>query len=672
MISRSWAIILGVVIVICCISLVLCLATGILIFVANQALSGNQPWSVAITMSAGLKTPAVPTLTPPVIISSDTAGSLTTLQTLENAVIPENDLRDLAMRLQGIDNIPETVGAEGTLRQVGEIDQFWVTNTDTNKTIRINAVLRYVAEHVYFWVEEGVKYNEHDMVMLIDEFDQKIYERNREFFGSEWKPGIDNDPRLYILYAKGGGSVGGYFSSMDSVHPLVHKYSNAHELFFLSAEYVDLRDESAYGTLAHEFQHMIHWYRDRNEESWVNEGFSMLSEFINGYDVGYTDDAYMEQPDIQLTYWPSGYESYPHYGAAFLFMKYFLDRFGEDATKALVADPDNGLKSVDNVIHDQTMGNSKSGKSYLAEDLFVDWTITNLLNDARVADGRYAYRDFPKVPKTSVNDQVSCSEGVQNFSVHQFGVDYIDLKCNNKKAKFIFEGSNLVGVLPSDPHSGRFAFWSNRGDESDMTLTREFDFSSINGPVTLRYWAWYDIEKDYDYLYVLASEDGVHWRSLETPSGTGEDPTGNNYGFAYNGKSEGWIEEVVDLSEYSGKKIQIRFEYVTDAAVNGEGFLIDDIAIPEIGYSSDFEMDDGGWVSAGFVRIENTLPQKYAITIIAEGKITRVQSFQVMNGDQLEIPIDFEANNKITALVSGITRYTNQSAGYRLRLSEDN
>ena len=42
----------------------------------------------------------------------------------------------------------------------------------------------------------------------------------------------------------------------------------------------------------------------------------------------------------------------------------------------------------------------------------------------------------------------------------------------------------------------------------------------------------------------------------------------------------------------------MRFEYVTDAAVNGEGLLLDDVSMPQINYSSDFESDDGGWEAA--------------------------------------------------------------------------
>jgi hypothetical protein len=43
--------------------------------------------------------------------------------------------------------------------------------------------------------------------------------------------------------------------------------------------------------------------------------------------------------------------------------------------------------------------------------------------------------------------------------------------------------------------------------------------------------------------------------------------------------------------------VQLRFEYITDAAVNGEGLLLDDIRMPEIGYQTDFEA--GRWRLGG-------------------------------------------------------------------------
>ena len=122
---------------------------------------------------------------------------------------------------------------------------------------------------------------------LADDFEHNTYPTVREFFGSEWSPGIDSDPHLYILLARGlGNSIAGYFSSADEMHPLAHEYSNAHEMFFLSGDNVDLDEVFTYGVLAHEFQHMIHWNGDRNETTWMNEGFFEVAALLTGYYEG--------------------------------------------------------------------------------------------------------------------------------------------------------------------------------------------------------------------------------------------------------------------------------------------------------------------------------------------------------------------------------------------------
>ena len=59
------------------------------------------------------------------------------------------------------------------------------------------------------------------------------------------------------------------------------------------------------------------------------------------------------------------------------------------------------------------------------------------------------------------------------------------------------------------------------------------------------------------------------------------------------------LTESVDLSKYAGKVVTLSFEYVTDGAVTGEGLILDDMQIPEIGYNTDFEVDSGGWDDTG-------------------------------------------------------------------------
>jgi len=182
--------------------------------------------------------------------------------------------------------------------------------------------------------------------------------------------------------------------------------------------------------------------------------------------------------------------------------------------------------------------------------------------------------------------------------------------------------------MDTQAHSGKYLWWSNRGDDSDMTLTREFDLTGVQ-KATLEYWCWYDIEEDWDYAYVEVSPDGGKtWEILTTPSGTPENPNGNSFGWGYTGQSDGgskaeWIQETVDLTPYAGKRVLVRFEYITDDAVNRPGFALDDVSVPEIGYFSDFEADGGGWEAAGFARHANVLPQRWLVQLVLFGPQTR-------------------------------------------------
>jgi immune inhibitor A len=589
-----------------------------------------------------------------------------TLETLQNTIVPINDPRDLACRLQANCDVPEVMATSAVTRVVGDKDNFWVTNLDNLENVQITATLRYITPHVYFWVQDGVEVDEDEVAALGEEFENKIYPTTREFFGSEWSPGIDGDEHIYILYSRGlGFSVAGYFSSSDSTHPLIQEYSNGHEMFLFNADNTSI-DESSYGVLAHEFQHMIHWNLDLNETSWLNEGSSELAAFLNGYDPGGFDWLYIQNPDLQLNDWPNDGNTGPHYGAGFLFMNYFLNRFGDEATQLLVKDEANGLESVDDVLIEINAIDSLTGQPIDADAFFMDWVVTNFLLDPSIADGRYHYANYAGAHQARATETIyTCPQEALQRTVHQYAADYIAIECSGDFT-LSFSGSTITGLLPADPYSGDYAFWSNKGDLSNMTLTREFDFTNVSAPIELSFRTWYDIELDWDYVYVEVSENGETWEILTTPSGTGTDPSGNSYGWGYTGYTD-WKEETIDLSAYAGKKVFVRFEYITDAAVNGEGFMIDDVEVTAINYTSDFEADDGGWVADGFVRIQNVLPQRFGLALIltSDSSVTMIP----LNPDQTaEIPLSLKSGDKAYLVVSGLTRFTREEASYQIEI----
>lgn len=596
-----------------------------------------------------------------------------TLKLLQGIIVPENDITELACRFKNVCNVPATMTPPTRPFQVGDEQKFWVNNEDTRNYFQATATLRYETDHAYFWVENSASYNQQDIEDLVNAFEDKIYPTDRAFFGSEWTPGVDDDPHIYILYTSGlGSNVAGYYYSPDEYNPLVRQYSNAHEMFYISSTQ-RLSDEYTYGTLAHEFQHMIHWYQDRNESAFLNEGLSELAMFINHYDSGGFDRFYVDNPDgINLTDWAgSAGDNTEHYGASFLFTTYFLDRFGDAITKALIHDQQNGLNSMDDVLAQGNVVDPLTHTAITADDFFLDWAITNFVQDDNVGDGRYVYKNYTAAPKAGPTEtDGTCPMNNSVRTVNQYGVDYIRITCPGSFT-LRFEGATSIQLLPVNPFSGTYAFWSNKGDESDMTLTREFDLSNVSGNIAMDYWTWYDIEQDFDYAYVEASIDGLHWEILQPPSGTDTDPNGASYGWAYTGPSNGWIEESVDLSQYAGKRVSVRFEYLTDPGVNGNGFLLDDVSIPAINYSTDFEVMDDSWKADGFARIQNTVPQTFKLALITHSNNgTTVKIIPVAPDQSADIPISIGKNGiqDSVLVVSGTTRFTLELAKYQFSI----
>jgi hypothetical protein len=673
------AAIIGVVVILLCMCIALFGLGGLALFGLSRTVT-QQTVSTEITATSQPETfkafptatqlPKMETRIPDFSTATPEAGAKETLNTLQTAQIPFSDLRMQAMEFLDLSSIPETVAYPGEFAP-GDEQAFWVLNSDTNRYSRVDTVLAYETPHLYFWIEKGLSYNKNALSRLCTEFEEKIYPTNREFFGSEWSPGVDGDDHLYIIYASDmGANLAGMFSSADSVNPLAYPYSNGHESFFLNADNAGLDEDFTYGVLAHEFQHMIHWYHDRNEETWLSEGFSVLASYLNGYDTGGFDYAFLMEPSTQLNYWPDNNASTAaDYGASFLFVEYFLERFGENATQQLIDEQLNGLDSIDKILESLQVTAPDSNEPYRADDLFADWAIANAVNDTSLAEGQYGYDQYVMPFEISATDTLEdCLGGWQTGAVNQYGTHYIRLACNGQRT-LQFEGASVVNLISEDAHSGDYAFWSNQGDESRMTLAQSFDLREVEGPVEMQYWTWYDIETDYDYLYLQASIDGTDWTLLDPPSCTDENPTGANYGCAYNGQSNGWIQETIDLSDYAGQQVWLRFVYLTDAAVNGEGLLLDDISIPAIGYQTDFETDDGGWQAEGFARIENILPQTFRLALILKGDETEVKILSWTPGETLAVPVDFDAYDEVTLVVSGTTRFTHQPGAYRIQVS---
>jgi hypothetical protein len=237
-------------------------------------------------------------------------------------------------------------------------------------------------------------------------------------------------------------------------------------------------------------------------------------------------------------------------------------------------------------------------------------------------------------------------------------------------------------VLAADPHSGHGYWYSNRRDSGDATLTREFDLTRVR-KAALQFWAWYDIEDAFDYAYLMVSTDGGRtWSPQKGKYTTTTNPNGASFGHAWTGKSgvssgsgspAKWLQESIDLTAYAGKRVMVRFEYITDEGYNAPGFAIDDLRIPEIGYSDDAEADNG-WRAAGFLRIGNAMPQKWFVALIENGATPRVREMVVDTSGNGTLDLQGLGRGATardaTLVISALAPKTTETATYTLTVKK--
>ncbi|MGD8996659.1 MAG: immune inhibitor A, partial [Anaerolineae bacterium] len=557
--------------------------------------------------------------------------------------------------------LPLAVASSQPRRRVpNSVRSFWVIDPATDERRRITARLRVQTDHAAMWVEQGTWHDVRRLEQAAELFETQIYSRTRAAFGSEWTPGIDNDPHIQILHATDlGEGVLGYTSGIDEYRRQVYPLSNQAEMITVNLDGVEVGSPVYHALLARQFQRLVQWHQDRNEERWVKEGLTELAAALCGFDVVGLQQAYLEQTDTSLTAWTN---SASQRGAAYLFAVYFHQRFGDAGTRLLTSEPANGIVGIDATLEEL-------GADLTCEDLFADWLAVNYLDStATVESGQLAYIeiDLDRLTPARIYDDYPVQVAT---SVQQFGADYIVLR-GDGDIRVHFAGQMETSLISTLPHSGHCAWWSNRADESLTTLSRRFDLSEVEH-TTLTFWTWYDIETHYDYAMVEVSTDGgQHWHILSTPSGTDVDPYGNSPGWSYTGKSNGWIKEEVDLSNYAGEEVFIRFSYLTDEAVTGEGFLLDDISLSGLDYEDSVETGTRGWRAQGFLITDGHVPQSYLVLLIGREQEYTVERLPLEEGQKGEwtIPLGNGEAGESVLVVAAMAPSTAQPAAYELTL----
>jgi immune inhibitor A len=496
-------------------------------------------------------------------------------------------------------------------------------------------------------------------------FEEHIWPLNDTLFGSEWNPGIDGDSRLHIVsQASIEATMMGVFKPNDECPLTLCPDSNQREILYINLDLAPLNSVDFLTTIAHEYQHLVRYHVDGNEQRWLNEGLSQLIEHLNGFSPQYVGGDkirdFLHEPDHHLNGWARyGYEVGRYYGAAYLFAVYLYERFGLDFIRELTFSDYDGLAAVHHTL-------LNTGQGMGIDEVFADWILANYLDDPYIGDGRYYYQTLD-LPVRIRPQALHMMGGLVQYvdMVNQYGADYVQISAPGTY-QVSFDGSDQAHVVGTGPRSGEWMWWSYDNDDSAARLTGTFDLTGLE-TATLVFSAWWDIEDEYDWLQVLVSDNGGQdWQIVGGDlAATGGDQAPGPY---YSGRSRRWLYEQIDLSQYAGGPVQIRFEYLTDGSTTMSGVTLDDIGIVELGRVDDAENPVSAWQPEGFIRVNATVAQNWTVAVVQHDPAgaTTVQhlALDAMNAGTTTISVP--EGGTATLVIGAMAPFSSNLANYEL------
>lgn len=517
---------------------------------------------------------------------------------------------------------------------VGTVREWLGLDDTTGKYYRKSYTLRAVGQHIEVWVAQDLQFPASDcrtgsiavtdpqIEDLIKEFDGTIYPKETTAFSTP--PPRDGSHAAMAGDFTGDGDKTvtlvdnvrdqNYYHFPEAVTYIAGFFSpQLNELFDRNVMTIDAYDwlhrmganppsdptdnlctsrpahpRMYEGTFAHEWQHLLEYYADPDEVTWVNEGLSDYAQTLTGY---VNARATIDEPDFDnhitcfegfgtvrtkyninprdcggpqnsLNLWDEGAPSdvLADYGNAYQFMIYLADRFGVGVITRLHRDgAHHGLAGIAAVLPAGT-GLYQTLHDYQTMtlvDRIVDrpgGTITGIPKSHVIAAD---LRSTVNLSNPAAYDTPGAAPN---------GADYVPLPTPLRSVRFT--GARYLPPLPTGWTIADGTLFS--GNTSDLDNTAVLPVKVPKTDPTLRMDTAWDLEDGYDFAYVEVSTDGG--RSY-TPI-AGDRTVAGTLGPALTAASDGTVSISYGLSAYAGKSVLLALRYVSDSAVNKGGWRI--------------------------------------------------------------------------------------------------
>jgi immune inhibitor InhA-like protein len=606
---------------------------------------------------------------------------------------------------------PKPTPPVGTERQ-------WLGLDETDGKIYPKAYkLRAVGRHIEVWVandiafpaadcrKNAIEVNDAQVAALIKEFDETIYPKETAAFstppnrdgtrataagdftgdGDKTVTLIDNiRDENYYKFPAAVTYVAGFFSpalneKFDRNVMTIDAYDWKHRLGADPADEPtdDLcssrpaKPRMYEATFAHEWQHLLEYYADPDEEVWANEGLADFAQTLTGYVDG-TATVYDRAndnhlgcfqgfgnvktkfninprecggPQNSLNLWDEGAptEVLSDYGIVYQLLLYLRDRFGIETISMLHKDGlRHGLAGIQAALPTGTN----------LYDVLHDFQTMTLV-DKIVGDGGGRMLGVPleRVTAPSVRSTVNLDNktAYDTPGAAPNGADYVPLPTPVRSVDF--RGAKTLPPLAVGWTVADNTLFS--GNVTDLDSYAVLPVAVPTGAPVLKLETSYGMEDSYDFGYVTVSTDGG--KSYQPVAG--DRTVQGLLGPGLTGASGKVVTASYNLRAYAGKKVLLGLRYVSDKVVNKGGWRIGKISLGERVLSDGSTLT--GWKSP--TALVPTPVHSWHVTLVGiDGKRAQI------------VPVDkfalLKAYPKVVAIVAydEPTEKVHQYAPYRL------
>lgn len=152
----------------------------------------------------------------------------------------------------------------------------------------------------------------------------------------------------------------------------------------------------------------------------------------------------------------------------------------------------------------------------------------------------------------------------------------------------------------------------NNNINKTITLSSPIDLTNVSS-ASISFYAKWAIETGWDYVqFEVSQNNGVTWEpqcGKYTHDGNSDQDLNKPL---YDGFQSTWVKEEIDLSDYIGQNIRVRFQIVADGGVTEDGFYFDDFKVNAVYGTTGIDelLENGAFISQN---IPN--PAKYSTII---------------------------------------------------------